>query len=176
MFLIHCRWLYENVPGCGKGDTVEDEAASMSCVINAATRGQVEVLQWLRSLRPPCAWDSASLCRLAATEGQLEVLKYVKSQGCELTEMLCYTAGNDPLARVRMLLLSLCPLNVLQHHISSSLIHSFSSLILVQAAGGHLEMLQWLREEGCPWNKVVCSHAAVKNSHARVAEWIKRNR
>ena len=28
------------------------------------------------------------------------------------------------------------------------------------AEGGHLEVLKWLRENGCPWNKYTCSYAA----------------
>ena len=28
------------------------------------------------------------------------------------------------------------------------------------AAGGHLEVLQWARENGCPWNERTCTYAA----------------
>ena len=27
---------------------------------------------------------------------------------------------------------------------------------LCAAAGGHLEVLKWLRSEGCPWNELLC--------------------
>jgi hypothetical protein len=32
------------------------------------------------------------------------------------------------------------------------------------AGGGHLEVLTWAREQGCPWNELTCSYAA-KGGH-----------
>ena len=32
------------------------------------------------------------------------------------------------------------------------------------AGGGHLEVLMWAREQGCPWNELTCSYAA-KGGH-----------
>ena len=29
------------------------------------------------------------------------------------------------------------------------------------ALGGHFEVLQWARENGCPWNEETCSNAAL---------------
>ena len=42
------------------------------------------------------------------------------------------------------------------------------------AHGGHLETLQWLRAEGCPWNKHTCRHAA-EQGHVEVLRWAREN-
>jgi len=39
------------------------------------------------------------------------------------------------------------------------------------ARGGHLEVLKWLRSEGCPWNAATCSGAA-SNGHLDVLKWV----
>ena len=38
------------------------------------------------------------------------------------------------------------------------------------ADGGHLEMLQWARANGCPWNEYTCSYAA-EEGHDVILEW-----
>ena len=42
------------------------------------------------------------------------------------------------------------------------------------AAGGHLEVLRWLRRNGCPWNETTCSGAAMFN-HLEVLQWAREN-
>ena len=41
------------------------------------------------------------------------------------------------------------------------------------AAGGRLEALKWLREQGCPWSATV-SNAALAAGQRRCFEWLKR--
>ena len=44
-----------------------------------------------------------------------------------------------------------------------------------EAAGnGHLEVLQWLSANGCPWNKSTCLQAA-RNGHLEVLRWAHAN-
>ncbi len=38
------------------------------------------------------------------------------------------------------------------------------------ALGGHLEVLQWAREEDCPWNERTCANAAL-GGHLEVLKW-----
>ncbi len=38
------------------------------------------------------------------------------------------------------------------------------------AQGGHLEVLKWLRAQGCPWNKWTCTKAA-HGGHLEVLQW-----
>jgi hypothetical protein len=38
------------------------------------------------------------------------------------------------------------------------------------AWGGHLEMVQWARENGCEWDQYTCTNAAA-NGHLDVLKW-----
>ena len=42
------------------------------------------------------------------------------------------------------------------------------------AAGGHLEVLQWARGEGCDWDSKTCAHAAA-GGHLEVLQWARAN-
>jgi hypothetical protein len=39
---------------------------------------------------------------------------------------------------------------------------------------GHLEILQWARENGCPWDKWTCAYAAFRG-HLEVLQWAHKN-
>jgi hypothetical protein len=39
------------------------------------------------------------------------------------------------------------------------------------AQNGHLEVLQWARENGCAWDESKCVRAAARNSHVHVLQW-----
>ena len=42
------------------------------------------------------------------------------------------------------------------------------------AIGGQLEMLQWARQNGCPWDEHTCACAA-KGGHLEVLQWAREN-
>ena len=42
------------------------------------------------------------------------------------------------------------------------------------AMGGHLEVLQWARANGCPWDEKTCMHAA-EGGHLEVLQWARAN-
>jgi len=42
------------------------------------------------------------------------------------------------------------------------------------AAGGHLAVLQWARANGCPWDEWTCAYAAQKG-HLAVLQWARAN-
>jgi len=42
------------------------------------------------------------------------------------------------------------------------------------AQHGHLQLLQWLREQGCPWDATTCAFAAM-GGHIPVLEWLRAN-
>jgi len=42
------------------------------------------------------------------------------------------------------------------------------------AEGGHLNILQWLRANGCPWDKWTCSRAA-EGGHLNILQWARAN-
>ena len=42
------------------------------------------------------------------------------------------------------------------------------------AAGGHLEVLQWARQHGCPWGRSTCL-AAARGGHLEVLQWARQH-
>jgi hypothetical protein len=46
--------------------------------------------------------------------------------------------------------------------------------VLVRGEGGHLEVLKWARENGCPWDEQTCSSAAT-GGHLEVLKWARAN-
>ena len=42
------------------------------------------------------------------------------------------------------------------------------------AHGGNLQVVQWLRGEGCSWDYKTCSHA-VHKGHVEVLRWVREN-
>ena len=42
------------------------------------------------------------------------------------------------------------------------------------AKGGHLEVLQWARQNGCPWDEWTCMYAA-QGGHLDVLQWARQN-
>ena len=42
------------------------------------------------------------------------------------------------------------------------------------ARGGHLEVLQWARANGCTWHKDTCAYAA-QEGHLEVLQWARAN-
>ncbi|CAM9537600.1 unnamed protein product, partial [Ectocarpus fasciculatus] len=42
------------------------------------------------------------------------------------------------------------------------------------ARNGHLEVLQWAHNTGCPWDEATCSKAAL-NGHVEVLLWARKN-
>jgi hypothetical protein len=48
------------------------------------------------------------------------------------------------------------------------------NLCFYAAKGGHLELLKWAREKGCPWDSDTCAYAA-KGGHLEVLKWARQN-
>jgi hypothetical protein len=40
--------------------------------------------------------------------------------------------------------------------------------------GGHLHVLQWARDHGCPWDEWTCAHAAY-GGHLHILQWALEN-
>ena len=47
-------------------------------------------------------------------------------------------------------------------------------LMLDAASSGNLELVQWLRGEGCPWDHWTCFYA-VECDHVEVLRWAREN-
>jgi hypothetical protein len=42
------------------------------------------------------------------------------------------------------------------------------------AMAGHVEMVKWLHNHGCPWDTLTCSSAA-RSGHLRVLQWAREH-
>jgi hypothetical protein len=49
-----------------------------------------------------------------------------------------------------------------------------NSACIAAASAGHLEVLQWLRANGCHWDEETCSRAA-EGGHLEVLQWLRAN-
>ena len=45
---------------------------------------------------------------------------------------------------------------------------------MLPACSGNLELMQWLRAEGCPWDHDTCCNA-VNKGHVEVLRWAREN-
>ena len=47
-------------------------------------------------------------------------------------------------------------------------------LVRERGGGGHLDVLQWARAQGCPWNWCTCVKAA-EGGHLKLLSWARAN-
>ena len=60
-------------------------------------------------------------------------------------------------------------------HGNPALFEKHKNYICVYAAAeGHLEVLKWVRQNGCPWNKRTCAYAAL-GGNLEVLKWARQN-
>ncbi len=52
--------------------------------------------------------------------------------------------------------------------------YAADNAVVIAAKYGQLDVLQWLRENGCPWNAVTCS-AAAEGGHLSCLQWRREN-
>ncbi|MDE2101059.1 MAG: hypothetical protein KGL39_27680 [Patescibacteria group bacterium] len=96
----------------------------------------------------------------AVVEGRIPVIQWLWGRGHKLKE-LCHVAAKKGMLRVLR-----CGLNrgyelgVMEYDIA--------------AANGQLNVIKWLRAQGCPWDERVCVTAA-RRGHLEVLEWVRAN-
>ena len=96
----------------------------------AAAKGQLEVLKWLRA--NGCPWDEKT-CASAAQAGHLEVLQWARANGCPWDAQTCSRAAwSGHLEIMQWARANGCPWDVNTHN----------------AARGH--MLEWALANGVP--------------------------
>jgi hypothetical protein len=101
-------------------------------LLNEQFFGSVERATWARD--NGCPWELGDVhnCYYAATAGSLEVLKWLREQNFAWNWLTCYAAcGNG-------------------HPGESGKIHPKEGGC---AGARHLELLQWARMNGCPWDE-----------------------
>jgi len=125
----------------------------------AAKGNQLEVLKWLHLSK--CPWDKHTT-RGAAKCGNLEMLKWIISKGCECETGACRRAakrGDLPM------------LEFLKY-----IDITFMTRVIDKAAKrGQLKAVQWLTQNGCPWDKHNCCYTAAEGGHVETLEWFLTN-
>ena len=124
--------------------------------------GDVEALEWLMQLfdGKGLRWRDGGmgLSQLAARRGKIESLTYLYANGCHWNESTCFgaallegtTGGTSVGAPERV------PLEQVD--------------VPWRGEGGFLEVLQWARQNGCPWDESTCFGAA-KGGFLEVLQW-----
>lgn len=130
----------------------------------AARGGHLQVLRWIRAQEPPCPWDSETSAT-AAAEGHLPVLQWLNSQEppCPRDSKTCSSAARSG------------HLKVLQWLRAQNPPYPWDSKTSYNAArAGHLHVLKWLRtqEPPCEWDQESCFYAA-RNGHLDVLKWLR---
>lgn len=128
------------------------EKSSRTCVPTAAQRGDLDILQWLRSQN--CAWDDA--CLAAIQQGHLHVLQWLRAQAppCPWGKKVCRTAAKKGHVEVLKWVRAqepACPWG--------------RKVCNVVAKRGNLATLQWLRAQDppCPWDETIFDHTSCKD-------------
>ncbi|KAG5177271.1 hypothetical protein JKP88DRAFT_281961 [Tribonema minus] len=179
-----CPWNHETCSGAAEGGhlAVLQWACANGCPCyadtchKAAEHGRLAVLQWARAYS--CPWGDRT-CFLAAANGHLEVLQWARANGCpwdervgiwaeknrhraeglrpDMAQRSCARCGDVTGLR---LVYTTYHLPLLSDH------------CCLAAAGGHLEAVQWLRDNGCPWAVDSCA-AAASNGRLKLLKWLR---
>ena len=158
------KWMHKHM-------WVVDEEIFDIISINAAAKGRLHVLQWLKEVfhRQENQWCYDSKVYTGAAEfGHLKVLRWLKSTSRDWTQ--------------KTYIPDLCRYIALQYNHQDIL-----SWLLTQTPNfldktctaeaskwGHFTLLKWLRDKNCPWDKSTCYHAAI-NGHLEILKWVKQN-
>ena len=109
--------------------------------------------------------DCAGRQMRAADKGRLDVLKWLFEKGCPMDHKLCasraaYTAH----------------VHILQWMKDNGMIGEWHGYHMFSAASfGHLEVVKWLRANGCPWDEMAFSSAA-KHQHWDTLQYLVDNK
>jgi len=121
-------------------------------LVNAASGGYLQIMQWLRNQDPSCPW-STFICTAAAHSGHLHILQWLQSQNppCPWNKYTCESATESG------------HLHILQWLQTQDIPYVWNEhTCTIAAESGHLHVLQWLREQDppCPYNADTCESAA----------------
>jgi hypothetical protein len=117
--------------------------AGITCY--AAKGGSVDALRWLKQHGSVFTTDT---CRVAAAGAHVHVLQFLRDEGCEWDDGPCRTAAkHGHVATVKWLHEKGCPWD--------------SNVICTDAAaGGSMEVLLYLKQQGCAFNEYTLMGAA----------------
>jgi hypothetical protein len=125
----------------------------------AAANGRLRCLRYARA--NGCPWDER-VCRIAAARGHLKCLEYAVRNGCPWEARTCALAAAFG---GRLACLEYVHRMAAQTGDDRSPGDLWSPAVCAAAAsGGHLDVLRYARENGCPWDERTCAHAAASGS------------
>ncbi|ELR11103.1 uncharacterized protein ACA1_351310 [Acanthamoeba castellanii str. Neff] len=116
----------------------------------AAQGGHLELLQWARA--NGCPWDQMT-CALAAEGGHMEVLQWARDNGGRGPAAVRETNGRQRWRPAAATLRSYSGSTPMAARGTPKPVHR-------RPRGGHLDILQWARANGCLWDEKTCARPA----------------
>jgi len=124
---------------------------------NAASRGHIAALEWMRARG--CPWNGG-VCKLAVKRNQPHVVEWARARGCPWgRNMLAAAAKTGRLGTVRWLHLDMgCPMD--------------PKACAKAAARGHIDVVKWLVERGCPFEIGCVARRVAARGRLDVMLWL----
>ncbi|KAL6059439.1 Ankyrin repeat domain containing protein [Balamuthia mandrillaris] len=160
----------------------------LSCVV--ARRGEKELLVLAAREGHVSSEGANRVCAYFAMTGDLELLRWARDQGFPWTEEVCSTAARSKhLALLKWARENGCPwrdqdmresavhggLDVLKFVVGQGVTLAGDPCVCALAARrGSLEMVQWAKENGCPWDATFMAEAT-KTDHLEIVKWAREN-
>lgn len=171
-----CPWDHTTTRGCGIPCGNSTEASRLACLQFAAERG--------------CPWvgpeDHHTVFNEAVMNQQTAIFRFAVQSGCPISEdeldhavwwsrrnMVLWAITEGGFAWPPRAALQACrrgDLAMLKRIVKDSSIELSSDCCAQAALIGHIPMIKYLREQGCPWDEDVCSLAAL-GGHIDVLEY-----
>jgi Ankyrin repeats (many copies) len=154
----------------------------------AARHGHIHILEWALSQGKLCIRDHIDpnfggspyhqILNDAASTGQLETLKWLIDHDAPKSESVCASAvhsGNIEIIQYLMGALNLNGSSKAQDLNDPSKNYPLiASCCSYAGLNGNLDILKWLRDQGCPWDNNTINQAARKG-HTHIIEWARAN-
>lgn len=170
------KWLYNR--GCPYDGTAVEWVAY---------HGDLDAIKWLHNIG--CPMETAYY--YAACEGKLEILKWLRDNGynvpvgCDLSQRAAFGGQihvlewlleiNYPISRRGYYdAVQGGNIDVFKWLLEKNVVMGGEYMCCAAARAGHLDMLKWLRAEGYPWDKSVCTSTMI-GSHVGVLKWAIEN-
>jgi hypothetical protein len=158
-----------------KNWNLQPRVSSKHAIIGSVKRGDIISLEWLlKNIK-----TEIDLFDSALEFGQVRVLQWLKDTGRHqiFVTQKDYKRSHSSEQRIQYDCSKAAGnghLDVLQWLKENGWPWDSWTCILA-ASGGHLKVLKWSRENGCPWNHVACQEAA-REGHLNILKWLRENK
>lgn len=138
--------------------------------LTAIKRGDKEIVQWLLDLGCPYSyyWAIHNNC----ISGSLEVLELLMTLNQSNVDGVTLSVGQLNYNYFAKLAIEHGTIFAIQHFKKVKNIKLYPSFCTHAIYYNKLPMLQWLKENGCAWNKKSCIDVAKYNCHYEIVNWI----